>query len=448
MSSQHLVKSKRKGKLPKTKILIGAGDHSPDSSTHASPLHSPTKNSNSRNKPIQSLNDLVSGEADSKEVLKLAEVFMADKAAMGAKAEAEARVKKNADEDRPIRPLLMPPKERQARVRDLAFKMYSDGDGATEAVMSLTDMIDLEEWTHVGMEMGVQVVAELMKLIVESVIKRESEWLVKNPLGVKVFPLPDENVKMLGLISWKAIVKAKGVVGQYLRLPIQPGLGFTKEGYVKLLDGAGRRNLNHLTELQDKLPMMQLLLTLARFRHVCMQLAKIPRLTETLYEWTSLKGQKTVSDMAFKLLQRLHTADKLLRGAGDGGHTENLRRSLSTCSSLGAPELHALRTNKSKFPPQALDSAIVLTDDTASQDRSGRKSSAPDRLRIPDHLKPAPLTYGIGTQSILNPAPKSFLSLRYQAATMTLAPPPRPYSSLIDSFPRDSPVCTFDRVRI
>ena len=234
----------------------------------------------------------------------------------------------------------------------------------------------------------------------------------------------------------------------YLEIPQQPGLEFFKLGFAKIFNRDGRKNLRRTSTFVEKLPFLQLLMALLHFRHACLELAKITSLKELLSDWATQKGEKSVQQHAIMVLQRIHTCSKLLRGSGDGGHNQTVQRILMTRCAPIAAELHALRTNKAKFPPQAFDSAIVMTDGSPSKDGAGRGSSGPKQGRMPPHLQPVPLTYGIGTRSILQPAAKSFLALRHGAAPMVLAPPRRPYTSLIDPFPSNSQVCTFDRVRI
>ena len=351
-----------------------------------------------------------------------------------------------------VRPLLMPAAERQKLVRELATRMGgSDNDSARgQDARRLMGMLESEDRTHVGVEIGVQVVAELLRNVVHGVTTCDDLWRVMSALGVLVSARKGDDTVGIGRLSRNAVVKVQAVQGDYLVLVFpQLGLAFKQVGYVRMRHPNGRQNMLRITKLPSKLPMMELLTMLSRYRHACIELAKLPRLIETLTYWMTQKGDKQVQGMAFQLLQRLQTAAMLLRGAGDGGHIKTMRRSLLTCSVPVAAELHALRTNKAKFPPQELDVAIVMTDGSPSQDTLGGAGGVADKRRVmPDHLKPVPLTYGVGMRSILDAAPKNYQSLRYQAAPMVLAPPYRPYISLIAAFPIDSSVCTFDRVRI
>ena len=345
------------------------------------------------------------------------------------------------------RPLLMTLTERRAMVRELVTSMGADDTSGASAAQELVRVLEAEGSTHVGIEMGVQVVAELMNVMVNGVMKGDDLWRVMNPLGVEVTARVDvkSSANVIGKLQKHYVVKAMGVDGEYLVLPPQTGLGFFRKGYAKILASDGRKQLRRVTDLQSKIPMMLLLVSLTQTRHACLELAKVPHLVEQLADWTTQKGEQKVQDMALICLQRLHTADKLLRVAGDGGRVESVRRALLTRCAPIAPELHAMRTNKSKFPPREIDKAIVRTDD----DKGAGSGGLPDkRGPMPDHMEPVPLTYGIGTQSIRNPAPRGFLSLRHHAAPMVLAPPRRPYNSLSSTFPVNSPVCTFDRVRI
>ena len=350
------------------------------------------------------------------------------------------------------RPLLMTKAQRQAVVSNMATKMGAqDGESGATAAHDLMHMIDIEETTHVGVEIGLQVVAELMKNVIEGVTKGDDLWRVLNPMGVRVYSRPDDGPKteIVGRLPRSCVVKATGMDGLFLVLPPQVGLSFFRKGYCKVLNPDGRKVMRRVTDLRSKLPMLDLMMSLTRMRHACLALAGIPRLMETIADWTIQKGEGKLQQKSLELLQRLHTVTSLLRASGDGGHADSVQRALMTSCAPAAAELHAMRTNKAKFPTQVLDSAIVMTDSDGSKSDSKDKG---DKLAVkrpmPPHLQPVALTYGIGTHSILDPAPKSFLSLRYQAAQMVLAPPSRPYSSILDGFPIDSPVCTFDRVRI
>lgn len=346
-----------------------------------------------------------------------------------------------------VRPLLMPEAARQKLVGELATRMGGgSADSGGKEAHRLLQMLESEDQTHVGVEIGVQVVAELMKDVLNGFTKSVDQWRVMNPLGVACTVRPGDS-EICERICRNAVITVQAVQGDYLVLPPQRGLGFKRIAYLRIRHPNGRKNMQRVTKLQSKLPMMKLLIMLSHYRHACVELSKIPRLIETLAYWMTERGEKEVQGMAFQLLQRLQTAAKLLRGAGDGGHVETMRRSLSTRSAPIAPELHALRTNKGKFPPQELDVAIVMNDGSPSRDKEDSAGGVADKRRImPDHLKPVPLTYGIGLRSIISPAP--ILSLRYQAAHMVLHAPSRPYTSLIGDFPIDSSVCTFDRVRI
>ena len=355
-------------------------------------------------------------------------------------------------ENKQERPLLMAPAKREAMVRDLALKMgAADGESGAGAAHALMRMIDAEETTHVGIDIGLQVVAELMKDVVQGVTKGDDLWRVMNPMGARVYSRPDDGHKaeIVGRLTRSSVVKVTGMQGLFLELPPQVGLGFFKRGYCKVLLGDGRKSMRRVTDLRGKLPMIALMMSLTQFRHACLALAKIPRLMETVADWTTQKGEGKLQQQAFELLQRLHTVTRLLRASGDGGHADSVQRALMTRCVPVASELHAMRTNKAKFPALALDSAIVMTNGSESAAESKGKGDKPaQKKQMPPHMQPVALSYGIGTHSILSPAPKSFLSLRHQAAPMVLAPPSRQYSSLLDDFPIDSPVCTFDRVRI
>jgi len=303
--------------------------------------------------------------------------------------EQEAAQRSRAEKECAARPLLMTLAERRAMVRDLATSMGAEELSGASAAQELVRLLETEGSTHVGIEMGVQVVAELLAIIVNGVTKGDDLWRVMNPLGVDVRARADatSGTNIIGKIQKHAVVKAQGFEGEYLVLPPQIGLGFFRKGYAKLLTSDGRRQLRRVTDLQSKIPMMELLMSLTQTRHACLELAKVPRLVEQLADWTTQKGEQKVQDMALTLLQRLHTAQTLLRVAGDGGHMESVRRVLLTRSAPIAPELHAMRTNKAKFPPREIDKAIRRTEDD-----NGDGGLPDKRGPMPDHMEPVPLT--------------------------------------------------------
>ena len=365
----------------------------------------------------------------------------------------------------PTRPLFMAPSERQHKVRSLALRLGAPpgpgGIGESEAgkaAAELMQMINTEESTNVGVEMAVQVVAEFFMLhtVISGITTGKDMWRVLSPPagGAKIFDKIPQTAgdlqNFVGVVQRNAVVEVAEIVfrdkdrAQYLRLPPQPGLSehmLTQEGFVRLLNRQGQQILRRVTDLSPKLPMMGLLMSLSNSRHACLELAKMPRLIHALLDWVGDEEgdvDQEVKQAAIDLLQRLQKTGALLRAAGDGGRVQTLQRALQTCASPAAPELHALRTNKVKFPVQARDDAITIKEESADGAR-----------RIPENMRPAPLTYGIGASSIRDPAPKSFLSLRHGAAPMVLDPPLHPYQSVIGaSLLRDSSVCTFDRVRI
>ena len=365
----------------------------------------------------------------------------------------------------PTRPLLMAPSERQYKVRSLALRLGAPpgpgGIGESEAgkaAAELMQMINTEESTNVGVEMAVQVVAEFFMLhtVISGITTGKDMWRVLSPPagGAKIFDKIPQTAgdlqNFVGVVQRNAVVEVAEIVfrdkdrAQYLRLPPQPGLSehmLTQEGFVRLLNRQGQQILRRVTDLSPKLPMMGLLMSLSNSRHACLELARMPRLVHALLDFVGDEAgdvEQEVKQAAMDLLQRLQKTGALLRAAGDGGRVQTLQRALQTCASPAAPELHALRTNKVKYPAQARDDAITIKEESASGAR-----------RIPEHMRPVPLTYGIGASSIRDPAPKSFLSLRHGAAPMVLNPPLHPYQSVIGaSLPSDSSVCTFDRVRI
>jgi hypothetical protein len=234
------------------------------------------------------------------------------------------------------RPILMTPAERRKLVYELVSKIEKgDEDGAT-ASQKLLRMIESESSTIVGIEIAVMVVAELIHGVINGCTTVIESWLVKNPNGVRVLEKPAEKCAILGSFLRNQLIKATAVQGDYLVVPAQgdpsnPGYGVAKSGYVKILYRDGRKNVERLTDLRDKMPILELLMSLTQMRHACVELAKIPRLIKTLTAWATQVGLESDQLKAWTLLQRLRTASTLLRSAGDGGQIQTMRRCVCVC---------------------------------------------------------------------------------------------------------------------
>jgi len=237
--------------------------------------------------------------------------------------------------------------------------------------------------------------------ICQSIINAEELWAVTYPFGVTVRAQSNQKSNRVGNLPIGTVFSVSTITLGWLKLR-RPPAGYP-EGWVRI-GAPGKEQAIRQSDDAGKVAVMELLMTLSELRHMCLELPRRPALVATLaFVATIAPAGSSLRDTSHRLLQQLRISRTLLHAwpAAPGRRVGN-SRSMHTGGSINAPELHALRTAKSRRPVTPSGTAIA-----AQPDREAG-ASALTRHQRPNSTQPEGW-YGTGIHSIIAPPPVTSL---------------------------------------